>query len=246
MGLLASKPEQAGGGQCSSTLAHVQQKLQRAEDELNAERGRGLDLLSDKADLQSQIELMPVVAGVGVFAGVALGAAAMAVRGKSAAARFQHVVATQTTKIEQLHFQKAKAEKAAVLRGARSMASSMLEVADDLDRAYATMVQHQGTAAAKDTAGAKAAAANSTMLSGIGMTRATLAKALAKENVQRMDTDEILGHPLDPELHEAVATVPLSATDGAAPNVVVDVVRSGYLIDGKLLRAPRVVVSQEA
>ena len=40
MGLLASKPEQAGGGQCSSTLAHVQQKLQRAEDELNAERGR--------------------------------------------------------------------------------------------------------------------------------------------------------------------------------------------------------------
>ena len=63
---------------------------------------RGLDLLSDKADLQSQIELMPVVAGVGVFAGIALGAAAMAVRGKSAAARFQHVVATQTTKIEQL------------------------------------------------------------------------------------------------------------------------------------------------
>ena len=113
-------------------------------------------------------------------------------------------------------------------------------------RVVRLQVQHQGTAAAKDPAGAKAAAANSTMLSGIGMTRATLAKALAKENVQRMDTDEILGHPLDPELHEAVATVPLSATDGAAPNVVVDVVRSGYLIDGKLLRAPRVVVSQEA
>ena len=47
----------------------------------------------------------------------------------------------------------------------------------------------------------------STMMAGIGMTRETLAKALAKEKVFQMDAEEILGSPMNPDMHEAVATV---------------------------------------
>lgn len=48
------------------------------------------------------------------------------------------------------------------------------------------------------------------------------------------------GEPFDPELHEAVEAVP---TDEAAPNTVVEVVQPGYMLNDRLLRAPKVRVA---
>jgi molecular chaperone GrpE len=48
------------------------------------------------------------------------------------------------------------------------------------------------------------------------------------------------GEPFDPELHEAVEAVP---TDEAAPNTVVEVLQPGYMLNDRLLRAPKVRVA---
>lgn len=52
---------------------------------------------------------------------------------------------------------------------------------------------------------------------------------------------EPLGQAFDPEFHEALAML---ESPGAAPNSVIEVVQSGYQINGRLLRPARVVVAR--
>ena len=65
-----------------------------------------------------------------------------------------------------------------------------------------------------------------------------LAKAFEKFSIQRLDP---LGAPFDPALHEAVM-VQESAT--APPDSVLQVLQSGYQLNGRLLRPARVVVAR--
>ena len=65
-----------------------------------------------------------------------------------------------------------------------------------------------------------------------------LAKAFEKFSIQRLDP---LGEPFDPTLHEAVM-MQESAT--AAPDSVLQVLQSGYQLNGRLLRPARVVVAR--
>ncbi|HEY85540.1 MAG TPA: nucleotide exchange factor GrpE [Chloroflexi bacterium] len=51
---------------------------------------------------------------------------------------------------------------------------------------------------------------------------------------------EALAQPFDPELHEAIATVPADAEAGT----IVDQIESGYKLKDKLLRPAKVVVAQ--
>jgi molecular chaperone GrpE len=69
-------------------------------------------------------------------------------------------------------------------------------------------------------------------------TLALLAKAFEKFSIQRLDP---LGAPFDPTLHEAVL-VQESAT--APPDSVLQVLQSGYQLNGRLLRPARVVVAR--
>jgi molecular chaperone GrpE len=69
-------------------------------------------------------------------------------------------------------------------------------------------------------------------------TLALLASAFERFGIQRIDP---LGAPFDPTLHEAVA-VQESAT--APPDSVLQVLQSGYQLNGRLLRPARVVVSR--
>ena len=48
-----------------------------------------------------------------------------------------------------------------------------------------------------------------------------------------------LGEPFDPQLHEAMAMVP---NPNAEPNSVMDVMQRGYTLNGRLVRAAKVVV----
>jgi molecular chaperone GrpE len=61
---------------------------------------------------------------------------------------------------------------------------------------------------------------------------------LARQGVQRLGTK---GEPFDPERHEAIDV--RAATD-VPDRTVIDVVRSGYAMDGRVLRPAQVVVAR--
>ena len=65
-----------------------------------------------------------------------------------------------------------------------------------------------------------------------------LAKAFERFSIQRIDP---LGAPFDPSLHEAVV-MQESAT--ARPDSVLQVLQSGYQLNGRLLRPARVIVAR--
>jgi molecular chaperone GrpE len=65
-----------------------------------------------------------------------------------------------------------------------------------------------------------------------------LAKAFDKLNISEINP---LGHPFDPEKHEAMLAQP---SDTAEPNSVLKVVQRGYEINGRLLRPARVIVAK--
>jgi molecular chaperone GrpE len=63
---------------------------------------------------------------------------------------------------------------------------------------------------------------------------------LARHGVRR--TDDV-GRPFDPEQHEAVG---VRETDAAPDRTVIEVLRSGYAADGRVLRPAQVVVARPA
>jgi molecular chaperone GrpE len=101
-------------------------------------------------------------------------------------------------------------------------AGELLVVRDSLELA----AQNAGTADAQSLAAGQQA------------TLQLLAKAFEKFSIQRLDP---LGAPFDPTLHEAVM-MQESAT--AAPDSVLQVLQSGYQLNGRLLRPARVVVAR--
>jgi molecular chaperone GrpE len=73
---------------------------------------------------------------------------------------------------------------------------------------------------------------------GLRAVRDQIEATLARQNVQRLGDP---GEPFDPDRHEAVDVRP---TTDAPDRTVVDVVRSGYAHDGRVLRPALVVVAQ--
>ncbi len=76
------------------------------------------------------------------------------------------------------------------------------------------------------------------LVAGQEATLQLLAKAFEKYSIQRIDP---LGAPFDPSLHEAVV-MQESAT--AKPDSVLQVLQSGYQLNGRLLRPARVIVAR--
>ena len=76
------------------------------------------------------------------------------------------------------------------------------------------------------------------LLEGQQATLKLLASAFEKYSIQRLDP---LGAPFDPALHEAVLA---QESTTAAPDTVLQVLQSGYQLNGRLLRPARVIVSR--
>src|SRR5579863_10141988 len=76
------------------------------------------------------------------------------------------------------------------------------------------------------------------MLEGQQATLKLLERAFEKFSITRIDPE---GKRFDPDLHEAVL---MQEAPGAAPNSVLQVVQSGYELNGRLLRPARVVVAK--
>jgi molecular chaperone GrpE len=73
---------------------------------------------------------------------------------------------------------------------------------------------------------------------GVQLSLKLFLSVLEKHGVERIDP---LGEPFDPQKHEALAMVPSAH---AEPNSVIEVMQRGYLLNGRLVRAAKVVVSK--
>ncbi|HEX7048019.1 MAG TPA: nucleotide exchange factor GrpE [Gammaproteobacteria bacterium] len=80
----------------------------------------------------------------------------------------------------------------------------------------------------------------SALLEGTEMTLKQLAQVFEKFGITEIDPK---GEKFDPEQHEAMATQPSSE---AEPDTVLTVVQKGYLLNGRVLRAARVLVARPA
>jgi molecular chaperone GrpE len=106
--------------------------------------------------------------------------------------------------------------------GVERLAADLLPVADSLDLA-------RGSAASADAA---------TLAQGQEATLRLLLKAFERAGLAVVEP--AAGQPFDPGLHEAMAMQP--AAD-CPPHTVLQVVQKGWLLNGRLLRPARVIVS---
>ena len=73
---------------------------------------------------------------------------------------------------------------------------------------------------------------------GMQLSLKLLAETLAKHGLTQITP---LGEPFDPQQHEAMAMVP---NPDMEPNSVMDVLQPGYVLNGRVVRAAKVVVSK--
>ena len=74
------------------------------------------------------------------------------------------------------------------------------------------------------------------IVEGVSLSLKLFVDTLAKAGVEQIDP---LGQPFYPQLHEAMAMAP---NPDAEPNTVMDVMQKGYVLNGRLTRAAKVIV----
>ena len=84
----------------------------------------------------------------------------------------------------------------------------------------------------------KAADKDDAFVKGVQLVYDTLVKALGDHGAKPME--DILGKELDPNFHEALATMPCDAYEEGR---ICNIVKTGWMLNDKLLRAAQVVVS---
>jgi molecular chaperone GrpE len=109
------------------------------------------------------------------------------------------------------------------LYGNETLISNLLGVMDNLERALQAAESSQNFEALRD---------------GVSLTHKQLLESLGKSGLQPI---EAVGKPFDPSLHEAIMQV--EAEEGQEPNTVVEELRKGYTLHGRVLRASLVKVA---
>ncbi|MGI9574421.1 nucleotide exchange factor GrpE [Alloalcanivorax xenomutans] len=103
-------------------------------------------------------------------------------------------------------------------------AGDLLSVADSLERGLSTLdAEDEALKPARE---------------GLELTLKVLMDAFGRHNLEQVDPH---GEPFNPERHEAMTMI---SAPGAEPNTVIDVLEKGYLLNGRLIRPARVVVSK--
>jgi molecular chaperone GrpE len=148
--------------------------------------------------------------------------------------RDEYLELAQRTRADFENYRKrvaAEAETAAA-RGKAELAGQLIGVIDNLERALAAADIDFGAARGGEVS------LESPLEQGILLTYRELAEALGRAGVEAYDP---AGETFDPAWHEALQTRPET---GAEPGTVVEVLQRGYRLDGQVLRAARVVVSE--
>jgi molecular chaperone GrpE len=102
-------------------------------------------------------------------------------------------------------------------------AADLLPVVDSLEKAVEVAAASQGAESLGE---------------GVELSMKLFLSVLEKHGLQRIDP---LGEPFDPRLHEAMTMVP---SPHAEPNSVLEVMQRGYVLNGRLVRAAKVVVAR--
>ena len=105
--------------------------------------------------------------------------------------------------------------------------AELLPVADSLEKAVDVIRQSDG-------------ADPQSIAEGVELSLRMFVGVLNRFGVEQVDP---LGEPFDPQRHEAMALVP---NRDAEPNSVMDVMQKGYVLNGRLVRAAKVVVTKAA
>jgi molecular chaperone GrpE len=139
--------------------------------------------------------------------------------------RDEYLELAQRTKADFENYRKrvAKETSEALARGKADLARQLLPAVDNLERAL--------------EAGSDASA-HGALVEGVAMVRDELHKRLEGAGVEAFDPR---GERFDPQLHEALST---RADEGTESGVVLETVEKGYRLNGQVLRAAKVVVSQ--
>jgi len=111
-----------------------------------------------------------------------------------------------------------------VERARREVLAEILEVVDNLDRAVESAARAQSVEA---------------VVQGVELVRRHFLSKLEGLGVTRIDAE---AQPFDPELHEAITTVPAASPD--QDGTVVGIVRHGYRVGNDVLRPAGVAVAK--
>lgn len=104
-------------------------------------------------------------------------------------------------------------------------ASDLLATVDNLERAIEAAQKASGDGIAS-------------LIDGVALTQKGFLDAFQKHGVEVVDP---VGHPFNPELHQAMSMIENAETE---PNTVIAVMQKGYTLSGRLLRPAMVVVSR--
>ena len=114
-------------------------------------------------------------------------------------------------------------EQASLLKyDGQKLAKAILPALDNLERALTVEAEH-----------------SEQLLKGVEMVQKDLLKALKENNIAEIEAD---GQKFDPNLHQAVQTVP--ADDDHPADTGVKVFQKGYILKDRVLRPAMVVVAQ--
>jgi molecular chaperone GrpE len=139
--------------------------------------------------------------------------------------RDEYLELAQRTKADFENYRKrvAKETSEALARGKADLARQLLPALDNLERALAAGHDPE---------------AHRALVDGVAMVRDELKGRLEGAGVEAFDPT---GEKFDPQLHEALSTRP---DEGTESGVVLETVEKGYRLNGQVLRAAKVVVSQ--
>jgi molecular chaperone GrpE len=158
--------------------------------------------------------------------------------------RDEYLEIAQRARADFENYRKRAAREAqeAERRGKAAVARELLPALDNLERALrasgidpdaGATASPDGEPQSEEVSGREALAR------GVALVHRELRAALERAGVETYDPT---GEPFDPNQHEALSVRP--DADGVGPGVVVETLEKGYRLDGQVLRAARVVVSE--
>jgi molecular chaperone GrpE len=169
--------------------------------------------------------------------------------------RDEYLALAQRARADFENYRKRAAREAeeAERRGKVSVARELLPALDNLERALRSSgldpATGRWTGAAEPTpdeqdaeafdAPSEEVTAQEALVRGVALVYGELRAALERAGVETYDPT---GERFDPTTSEALATRP--ASDGVDSGVVIETLERGYRLDGQVLRAARVVVSE--
>jgi molecular chaperone GrpE len=157
--------------------------------------------------------------------------------------RDEYLELAQRTRADFENYRKRVASETseALARGKAELARELIPSIDNLERALrsAGVDPEAASGDGEDTEHpSQEVSARDALAQGVALVYRELRGSLQRAGVETYDP---VGEPFDPNLHEALTT---RAQGEAKPGVVLETIERGYRLDGQVLRAARVVVSE--